>query len=129
MKILLPKHYKNWMTVQELENARDIIRDFKEIDRESFKDDTQTAARLASRTNETFEILSLSAEIAGNARANDFFAGRLDIYVEARAFSSWAGFYELGFYLSDLWRFNGENGDEIRKHMYIRAYTRAGDNG
>jgi hypothetical protein len=127
MKITLPKNYKQWMTVQEFENAREIIREFKGTETASFREDVQSAARVASRSNGDFEILKMSAEIAGNARAENLYnneSGRLDIWVDAYAFDAYEGFYSFGFYLSDLWQLTGENREEIRARMYIREYKK-----
>lgn len=125
MKVTMPKNWKKWMTVHEAEKAREIIRDFKEI--MDIMSDIQAAARVASRTNDEFEILKWSAEIAGNDRINDYHcaeSGRLDVWVETYAFNSYSGFYSIGFYLTDIWALTGENREEIREHMFILEYLK-----
>lgn len=123
MKIKLPKDYKKWMTVERYEEAKAIINDYSEPT-SYFEDYAQTAARIASRNNGVFEILKLSAEIAGHDDNNGYFDHNLDIYLEFYAFDSFCGFYEIGAYLSDIWQATGENSDELRAKMYIREYTR-----
>lgn len=123
MKIKITAEAKKWLTVAEMPEVKKIIADMKEYD--TLQEDAQTAARIASGSNEHFEILKCEAEIAGNRRVWNQYgenSGRLDIWVDAYAYSEFYGFYNLGFYMSDIWSVDGDNNEEIRSHMYIREY-------
>lgn len=123
MKIKITNETKQWLTNSEMQEAKTIIASMQEYD--GIKDDAMAAARIASRCNDDFIILKCDAEIAGNARVFNYYndnSGRLDIWVIVFAYSVYAGFYNMGFYLSDIWAATGENGEQIRKHMFVKEY-------
>lgn len=125
MKVKFTAEQKKYITVAELPMVKRIIADMKEDDQ--LQEYVQIAARIASRSNELFEILKTDAIIAKNCRAYDNYgegSGTLDIWLKAYAFSSYKGFYNIGIYLTDVWNTNSENKEEIRSHMYIEEYTR-----
>lgn len=124
MKVKFTAKQKQYITVAELPIVKRIIADMKDDD--NLQEYAQMAARVASRSNETFEILKADATIAKNCRIYDNYgenSGTLDIWLEAYAFNSYKGFYNIGIYLTDVWNICGENREEIRSHMYIEEYT------
>lgn len=122
MKIKFTKEAKKHITIAEAPIANQIIKDMKEY---PLSEDIQMIARLASGMNETFEILKTEAEIAKNCNAWNAYgdeSGDLDVWIEIYAFNHYYGFYEIGIYLSDVWKIGSDNGDEIRSRMYINGY-------
>ena len=124
MKIKITKEAKQWMTLAEAPEARKIIEDYKEYKPEDAKWFAEAAARVASDSNGTWEILKMDFEIAGNSRANGYYSGRLDIWMECYAFNSYEGFYAIGAYVSDLEQLDANNREEIKSHMWIRTYKK-----
>ncbi len=126
MKVQITKEAKKWLKVAQMPAVRKIIADCKEEDICDLKEYGQMAASLAADGNYNFEILKASAEIAGNCRINDAFfdgSGHLDVYCKFYAFNYFAGFYEIGIYLTDLWKIGSEETNkEVRRNMYITAY-------
>lgn len=125
MKVKFTAEAKKYITVAEMPHVRRIIDEMREDD--SLKDYAGMAARVASGSNDYFEILKTEAEISKNCRAHDNFhegSGNLDIWLTIYAFNAYKGFYNIGVYLSDLWQLTGDNGEEIRSHMYIAEYVK-----
>lgn len=123
MKVKLTENVKKYITIAEMLMVRRIISDMKEDT--GIKEYAQMAARIASGTNERFEILKSEASIAKNCRICDAYAegsGNLDVWLEIYAFNQFAGFYEAGVYLTDLWKLTGENAKEIKAYMFINEY-------
>lgn len=124
MKVKFAAEQKKFVTVAELPMVKRIISDMKEDDQ--LKEYAQMAARIASRSNEAFEVLKAEAAIAKNSRVYDSYgegSGTLDIWLEVYAFSMFKGFYSIGIYLTDIWQVGSENSEEIRSYMYIEEYT------
>ena len=128
MKVKFTAEAKKYITVAELPHVKKIMAYMKENESdESLKDYAQMAARVASGDWNDFEILKAEAEISKNCRAHDNFhegSGNLDIWLTIYAFNAYKGFYNIGVYLSDLWQLTGDNGEEIRSHMYIAEYVK-----
>ena len=124
MKVKLTEESKKYITVAEMPAVKQIIKDMKEDD--DIIGYAQAAARVASGWN-GFEILKAEASIAKNCRVWNQYGentGDLDIWLDIYAFDSYAGFYEIGAYLSDIWSICGDNAEELKEHMYIGAYKR-----
>lgn len=123
MKVKLNKDYRRFITLDEYDTVKEMIKDFDTPD-ENLTEYAKTAARIAS--GESCEILKASAEIAKNRRAWNQYSdhsGELDIWIECTAYSSYKGFYIVGAYLSDIWASCGdENRDELRGYMFIREF-------
>ena len=123
MKVKITPEMRKHLTLDMMPEVRKIINDMKEITKESFMEDCQTAARIASRSNDHFEIIKAEAEIGINYSANGFFGTEypdLDINLKIYAYNSYRGFYEIHVCLSDLWQLAGStNAEEIRNSMYI----------
>lgn len=125
MKVKFTEDAKRFITVSEMPAVKRIIAEMKEDG--EIKGYSEMAARVASGKNENFEILKAEAEISRNARVNDAYgegSGKLDVWLNIYAFNSYAGFYEIGAYLTDIWAITGDNAEEIRNHMYINKYSR-----
>lgn len=110
MKVLLPKDYKKYFTVEEYEIAREIIKTEKE-DASTAKDMAEYAVREALIKNDDLcyleEILEAKAEVCKNILIVDcdiYFEGSklMDIYISGVARVSF-GYLEFGAYLSDIW--------------------------
>ena len=122
MKIRIRKDDYKWLTIAEMPIAKTLQQMYKDYD---FRADAAMMARVASGTYGSFEILKCEPRISGNCRiydAHDTNSGRLDIWVDAYAYNSYYGFYEFGFYLTDAWQVTGDNNDEIRKNMFVKAF-------
>ena len=125
MKVKFTAEAKKFVTVAEVPQVKKIIEEMREDD--GLKGYAEMAARVASGSNESFEILKAEAEISKNRRAFDNYgegSGTLDIWLTVYAFNTYKGFYNIGVYLSDLWQLSGDNAEEIRNHMYIEEYTK-----
>jgi hypothetical protein len=109
MKVLLPKDYKKYFTVEEYEIAREIIKTEKE-DASTAKDMAEYAVREALKNDDLCyleEILEAKAEVCKNILIVDcdiYFEGSklMDIYISGVARVSF-GYLEFGAYLSDIW--------------------------
>jgi len=125
MKVKFTEDAKKFITVSELPAVKRIIAEMKEDG--EIKGYSEIAARVASGYNGNFEILKAEAEISRNGRVNDAYgegSGKLDIWLNVYAFDNYAGFFEIGAYLTDIWAVAGDNAEEIRSHMYINKYSR-----
>lgn len=125
MKVKFTAEAKKYITVAEMPHVRRIIDEMREDD--SLEEYAQMAARVASRDWGDFEILKADAEISRNCRAHNNFhegSGNLDIWLTIYAYNAYKGFYNIGVYLSDIWNITGDNGEEIRSHMYIAEYVK-----
>lgn len=108
--------------------VQEIIKYFQEEDETPINDYARWAANIVTKhTLCNPEILKATAEITKNARANDSIlegSGNLDVWFEFYIFDKYAGFYEIGAYLTDIWQATDENNEYIKSHMYINAYTK-----
>lgn len=124
MKVKLTEEAKNYISVAEMPAVKQIIKDMRDDD--NIIGYAQAAARVASGWN-GFEILKAEASIAKNCRVWNQYGENtddLDIWLDIYAFDSYAGFYEIGIYLSDVWSITGDNSDELKNYMYIEKYKR-----
>lgn len=129
MKITFGKDYKKYLTVEEHEYAKTMIRDFKE--------DESTPAEYAvyavNAIGAAYDIgscecvLDCSAEIAGNCRIYDYYgtgSGKLDVWLHGVA-KTWDAYIEFGAYLSDVWSLDSDNKEETaRANMFTVIYKR-----
>lgn len=125
MKVTFQKDYKKLLTIAEYENAKQIISDMKE--------DETTAADYAEYAVNAIgsaygiggceKVLSCSAEIAGNYRANNNYnkdSGTLDIWITGIA-KTWGGFCEFGAYLTDIWSLTSDNSENLAKYNMFKV--------
>ena len=122
MKVKFTKESKAVTKVSELPSVNEVIKYFKEEEEGTGDWYFETAARLAGGSS--MKVLKSSAEISRNARAWNKYGGSddFDVWCTVYAFDPMVGFYDIGFYASDLWELNGDNADEIKSRMYIREY-------
>lgn len=130
MKVTFSKEYKRFLTVEQYERAKEIIREMK--------DDESTAAEYAQYAVNAIgracgigscdKVFECSAEIAGNCRIHDYFgdgSGTLDIWLSGIA-KTWDGFVKFGAYLSDIWSISYDTAEDIAKnHMYYEIFKKA----
>lgn len=113
MKVLLPKDYKKYFTIEEYEIAKEIIKMEREDDASTAKDMAEYAVREALKNDDLCyleEILEAKAEVCRNKyQAYDkvydrYFEGSqfMDVYISGVAKVSF-GYLEFGAYLSDIW--------------------------
>lgn len=124
MKVKLTKEIKQVITVAQMPAVNAIIKDFRENSIDDFKSEIQTAVQIASKCYyEKFEILKCDAEICCNSRICNYYnenSENFDIWFTVYAYHQYIGFFEIGVYLSDLWRRCGSTNDnDIRQHMCI----------
>ena len=128
MKVKITANSKKIITVAEMPKVQEIIKYFQEEDETPINDYARWAANIVTKhTLCNPEILKATAEITKNARANDSIlegSGNLDVWFEFYIFDKYAGFYEIGAYLTDIWQATDENNEYIKSHMYINAYTK-----
>lgn len=126
MKISITEESKKYLTVEEHEIAKRIVKEFRAADRAADSEELQDYARQAARiaAGSVTDVLKASASIARNNRAYNALGtdtGMLDVWFDVTA-STWDGFVIVGACLSDLWQATGENNEEIASHMYIRKF-------
>ena len=123
MKVVIMPYMRSALTLADMPAVRKIQKDMKS---DSFLLDYCTsAARIAARCNANFQIFSANAEIAKNERVDALYfedSGNLDVWISCLAFSPPLGFWDIGFYLSDIWQTTGDNSEEIREYMLIDEY-------
>lgn len=123
MKVKLEKRYKEFYTINDLERAKEIIKQEKEDDDETAKGWAEYAINEALKGTWDYcmEILKAEAHTAKNCRVwnayNDH-SGDMDVVIEATA-ETQRGFIKVVAYLSDIWQ-TGAN--DYRNDMYVRYY-------
>lgn len=126
MKVKITENSKKSIYAYQLSAARKIVEDLKEDT--ALETYCQMAARVASDSNAEFELFNIQAEIAGNCRVSNAYdndSGNLDVWIKFYAFNVYDGFYTIGVYLTDIWKIDGKNNEEIAKQMYVRYYARS----
>lgn len=125
MKVKITENSKRYMMAYQLPAARRIVEDMKEDT--GLETYCQMAACVASGSSAEFELFNIKAEIAGNCRVNNAYdndSGNLDVWITFYAFHFYEGFFDIGVYLTDIWKIDGKNNDEIRDCMYFNHYRR-----
>lgn len=126
MKVTMAKDYKDYMTVHEVELAKEIIKDEKD-DEFKAKDWAEYLVREALKGEDDYltEVLSATAEIELNCKVwneyNDH-SESVDVWIQATA-ETMNGFIKAGGYLSDIWK-TGQV--DYRQNIWKRYYTEAG---
>lgn len=122
MKVTITEESKKYLTVEEYEIAKRIVKEFKAAEFETVEDYARQAAYIAAGS--VNEVLKAKASIARNNRVYNALAtdtGMLDVWIDVTASTS-DGFVIVGACLSDLWQATGENNEELASHMYIRKF-------
>ena len=125
MKVKLAENYRSTYTLEELEQAKAVIKAEKENDDETAKGWAEYAANEALKNTGDYirKVIEAEAETALNSRiwnAYDDETGRMDVWIRATV-KTWKGFIEIGAYLSDIWQTGAA---EYKHHMYIEKYER-----
>ncbi len=130
MKVKLEEKYRRYYTLEELDIAKEIIRQEKEDDEYTAKDWAEYAVREALKDENgnnidyLTKVITAEATTAKNCRAHDAYtseSGNMDVWIEATA-KTYDGFIEVGAYLSDIWQTGAER---YKDHMYINYYKKA----
>ena len=136
MKVAITKDSLNYLTVNEHEHAKQMVRDFRADDMTA-KDYADSAARAILRSEKykgcydcVREVLTASAEICrDNSTDYDRFGdgtGQLDIWIRATV-ETLDGFLKFGCLLSKVWDLCGDtdSANELARHAYIQYFTLA----
>lgn len=123
MKVTMMDGYKDYMTVREVEAAREIIAQEKEDDM-SAKDAAEMLVREVLKNKNDFlcEVLKASAKATNNCRTWNAFSdhsGHADIWVDATAETA-EGFVKCGAYLTDIWQTGAE---DYSMHTFVQYFT------
>ena len=121
MKVLFTRKEKEYFTVAEMPVVKRIIEEMKENDLNS---DITTLSHIITSTGDV-TVFESSATIAKNRRvwnalSND--SRDVDIWIETTFFDKYYGFYMIGAYLTDIWKSDGNNSEELKSYMYIRRF-------
>lgn len=121
MKVIITHQGRDWLNSKELQVAKRIIRNMREVDEDSEETYAATMAKIASGSC-GLQIINFSAEITKNQRiwnaySND--SGFIDIWVKVYAYNYYKGFYEIGANLTDILAATGKNDDELKQRFYI----------
>lgn len=129
LKLVFSKEYKREFTVAEYEIATRLKREYE--------DETPAAEYLKDAANlfgYAGEVIRARAEISKNIRTYNAFGDyteTLDIWITGLVYmvdygpDNRAAYLELGAYLTDIWNIAANNHDEVKQHMYARAFKEA----
>lgn len=126
MKVTMESDYKHYYTLEDVDNAKAVIKYEKQEDQESSAKDWFTYAvneALKDNTDSLREILTASAHTAKNARVYDAYGDtyNMDVWIEGVARTT-AGYIEVGAYLTDIWQ---TGSTPYKEHEYIRYFKEA----
>lgn len=127
-KIAFPDDYKRHFTLANLEQCKKLEDSIRNDDGKI--DLSWEAAMVAIIGSDSHvcdsHILAARAEFSRNARVWDHYCEgteTMDVWIEAKAFDSCYGFYDVGAYLSDIWQYSCELKEVTKEHMYIKHYV------
>lgn len=125
MKVTLEKDYKAYYTINDLEEARQVIAFMKEDTSKPADYALSAAQHICSRrfpADYVVEILKATAETARNKGEWNAYgaSGDKDVWIDFIAKTAY-GFIEGGAYLTDIWQLDGEI--DITDEMWIRAFA------
>ena len=125
MKVTLPKNYREYYTLEDLDRAKLVIKAEKEDDC-PIKEYAEMAVNHALKNKGDYlaEILKATAETTKNRDVWDHYgegSGRFDVWISATA-ETMNGFVKVSAYLSDIWQFDGET--DFRPRMWIQYFTK-----
>lgn len=126
MKLEITRDFKKLATTKELETVKELARVMEE-DEATVLTYAQMVMRAITGENTQFEYFRARATASVNRRVhNRYFdgSGRLDVWVEFLAFETFAGAYDCGVYLSDIWDLCGNKDKELRPRMYVNAFEK-----
>lgn len=124
MKVNLPKDYKLWFTISDLENAKEVIKCMKE-DESSAKDYGKYAVEhvLMDSVECMVRVIEADAEVRPNKRIYGHYgeSGRMDVWLNITARTN-KGYLEVGAYLTDIWSIGSDT--DLREHMWMQSYRK-----
>lgn len=125
MKVTLEKDYRRLYTLEDLDEAKQVIKHLKDYD-ETARSAAESAAQhiLWQRGGDFLDrIVEATAETAKNRRVWNWYGdntGEFDVWIQFIARTG-KGFLEGGAYLTDIWSLDGET--DFTPHMWINHYT------
>jgi hypothetical protein len=123
MKIKLTEDMKRVITIDKMDAIKIVNEAMK--DQKNLNWEAEQALLLASN-NTSAEILKVTPQIGLNHRIRDYYdkgSADVDVWITVLAYSPVFGFYDISFYLSDIWSLCAENRNEVKQHMHIRHMT------
>ena len=131
LKLVFSKEYKREFTVAEYEIATRLKREYE--------DETPAAEYLKDAANlfgYAGEVIRARAEISKNCRASAYnafgdYTENLDVWITGLVHMAdydpdhKEAYLEIGAYLTDIWSIAANNHDDVKRHMYVRAFTEA----
>ena len=129
MKVNITKESKKWLTVDEYDRAKEIVRQMKD-DEWSAEQYVDMAAicwlRNTGKNDYRARVIEASAEIAKNSRAGNAFnddSGTLDVWMKGLV-ETWDGFLKIECYLTDIWSIGPESfNKKFPEYCWARYYT------
>lgn len=128
MKVQITNEAKQYLTLAEMPNVREIIADCK-ADEHSVKDYAVYAANLAFEdiggSFSGSKVLEATAEIVRH-KGYEYSSTNsgIDVWVNFMAYNGFDCFVIGGIYLSDIWQIGDEEiNKEIKQRMFIRRFT------
>ena len=128
MKIRMPKDFKKYYTLEELEQMKTIRANLKKWEEETPAEEwLKMAARdiIRGEGDHILEVLKAEAKFAGNCRVWNAYGedtGRMDIWIEG-VVQCFDQILEIGAYLTDIWAIDGRN-EAVRDNAYVVRYKR-----
>lgn len=122
MKVSMSANYKQFFTIEEVQTAKQMIKEFKE-DESTVTEYAEMAARTCN-FGWIERVFEAKATIEKNRRAWNAYSDTsksLDVWIDATVQTS-SGFLILGAYLTDIWNITGDENDEINFNMYVRKF-------
>ena len=124
MKVKMQDDYRTVYTLEQVEQAKAVIRAEKEDDETPKGWATYAVLEVLKGKTATFlEILKVEAHTARNCRIWNQYGdntGDMDVWIKAVAETT-EGFVKVGAYLSDIWQ---SGAVDYRNHMYIQIYKK-----
>ncbi|MBR5678686.1 MAG: hypothetical protein IKX20_11210 [Paludibacteraceae bacterium] len=125
MKVTLPKNYKEYYTIYQVEQMKAVIAAEKD-DEETIKGWAEYAVNEALKDDPHYivEVYKATAETCLNNKVWNAYGedtGIVDVWIEAVAETS-EGFVKVGAYLSDIWQ---SGAVDYRNRLYVEKYSRA----
>lgn len=124
MKVKLNDREVHILSATELVRAKEMIEELREDT--NLKSYVKSMVRIATGSNEEFEVLKATARVAKNSEGVGYYEdnSKIDVWCDAYAFNSFVGFVYLGFYLSDVWQIGNISNAEINNRMFVLHYKR-----
>lgn len=123
MKVSMSANYRKYFTVEDVQTAKQMIKEFKE-DESTVAEYAEMAARTCN-FGWIAKVFEAKATIERNCRVWNAYSNAskdLDVWIDATIQTS-SGFLVIGAYLTDIWNITGSNADDINYHMFVRKFA------